>query len=367
MAKARKLKSGNWNIQILDYVDEDGKKHVASFTAPTKAEVEYMAAKHKKERPAKDKRQKQDMTVEEAIRKYIDRSQVLSPTTLHGYERMLKYGFQPLMKRKVKDLDSDAMQKAINDECCRTSEKVPGKPISTKTVINEWGLLSSALRSICDVAYNVRLPKKQQHIKELPDPQTVLDAIIGSSIELPCLLALWLSFSMSEIRGLMCSSVRDDYITIDRVMVDAGSSIMKSTAKTETRLRMHKLPPYILRLISQSEEYQRYLKTGNDELLIPLTHDQIYKRWLRICQKNGFTMTFHDLRHMSASIMLALGVPDKYAMERGGWATPHIMKSIYQHTLSAERQRVDSIVDSYFEEMLDNNSAQTFCTKPENH
>ena len=368
MAKARKLKSGNWNIQVLDYVDEDGKKHVASFTAPTKAEVEYMAAKHKKERPAKDKRQKQDMTVEEAIRKYIDRSQVLSPTTLHGYERMLKYGFQPLMKRKVKDLDSDAMQKAINDECCRTSEKVPSKPISTKTVINEWGLLSSALRSICGATYNVRLPKKQQHIKELPDPQTVLDAIIGSSIELPCLLALWLSFSMSEIRGLMCSSVKDGYIVIDQVMVDAENGpVLKSNAKTAARLRMHRLPPYLLQLIENTEEYREYKETGEDGPLVPLNHSQIYGRWKWICKQHGFFMTFHDLRHMSASIMLALGVPDKYAMERGGWSTPHIMKSVYQHTLSAERQHVDDAVDGYFEAMLKQNSAQTFCTSLEKH
>lgn len=354
MAKPRKLKSGAWNMQVYDFTDDDGKIHRTSLTAPTKAEVELLAARYISGRPAPKKRQKADVTVRDAIKKYIEQSSVLSPTTLQGYKKMLRFGFPDLMGQKVKDLDDAIMQRAVNTECRRPSAKVPERPISAKTVINEWGLLSSALKSVCGVTFTVKLPKKQPHIKELPEPQAVMTAIVGSSIELPCLLAMWLSFSMSEIRGLMCSSVRDGCIFINQVMVDAEEgSVIKANAKTSTRLRMHRLPPYLLQLIENTEEYRKYRQTGADGLLVPMTHDQIYKRWTRICRRAGFEMTFHDLRHMSASIMLALGVPDKYAMERGGWATPHVMKSVYQHTLSAERQRVDAVVDSYFEKLLE--------------
>ena len=64
-------------------------------------------------------------------------------------------------------------------------------------------------------------------------------------------------------------------------------------------------------------------------------------------------MTFHDLRHMNASVMLALGIPDKYAMERGGWSSTNIMKSVYQHTFTAERQAADQKIDDYFNGVLD--------------
>ena len=50
--------------------------------------------------------------------------------------------------------------------------------------------------------------------------------------------------------------------------------------------------------------------------------------------------------------MLALGIPDKYAMERGGWSTDKIMKSVYQHTFTAERKAVDEKVDDYFSSLL---------------
>jgi integrase len=76
-------------------------------------------------------------------------------------------------------------------------------------------------------------------------------------------------------------------------------------------------------------------------------------RFTRLLESKGIQhMSFHDLRHMSASIMLALGIPDKYAMERGGWSTPSVMKSVYQHTFSAERQAVDDKIDNYFNALL---------------
>ncbi len=53
MAKKRRKKnelpSGNYRVQVLDYTDVDGKKHYKSFTAPTKAEAQFLAAEWKKQ------------------------------------------------------------------------------------------------------------------------------------------------------------------------------------------------------------------------------------------------------------------------------------------------------------------------------
>ena len=64
-------------------------------------------------------------------------------------------------------------------------------------------------------------------------------------------------------------------------------------------------------------------------------------------------MTFHDLRHLSASVMLMLNIPDKYTMERGGWSTNSTLKSVYQHTFSDERKKVDKKIDEYLNSILD--------------
>lgn len=50
--------------------------------------------------------------------------------------------------------------------------------------------------------------------------------------------------------------------------------------------------------------------------------------------------------------MLALGIPDKYAMERGGWSTNTTLKNVYQHTFTEERRRVDEQIDGFFNTVL---------------
>ena len=63
-------------------------------------------------------------------------------------------------------------------------------------------------------------------------------------------------------------------------------------------------------------------------------------------------MTFHDLRHLNASIMALLRIPDKYAQERGGWNSDKVMKNVYMQTFPEERVKVDDTVDSYFESII---------------
>ena len=46
--------------------------------------------------------------------------------------------------------------------------------------------------------------------------------------------------------------------------------------------------------------------------------------------------------------MLALGIPDTYAMQRGGWSSPGTMKKVYQHTLESRRSSYDDLIDSFF-------------------
>ena len=59
---------------------------------------------------------------------------------------------------------------------------------------------------------------------------------------------------------------------------------------------------------------------------------------------------FHDLRHYQASILHAMGVPDKYIMERGGWKTDSTLKNIYQHTMSDKRREIEADIIARFEE-----------------
>lgn len=370
MPTAKKLPSGSWRCLVYSHTEKvwDADKGVwkdqrkyESFTSDDitlkgKAAAELMAAQFKMEKAKqpKQRRKKEDMldrTVSEAIDRYIEiRNNVLSPTTIQDYRCIQQNAFPGLMSIKLRDLDEDTLDEAINSEYKRVSKKrcKNPKPISPKRVRNEWGLISAILnRYHKGLEYEPTLLDSPDKHKELIPPQTVLDILKGDYIELPALLAIWLSFTLSEIRGLTKSgsiSADGQYLTINEVVVDVGrEAVRKELAKNRYRNRTHRIPPYIRMLIDQVE---------GDEL-VTISGRAIYHRWVKLLKRNGLPhMTFHDLRHESASIMALLRVPDKYALERGGWKSDKVMKKVYTHTFSDERQKVDNIIDGYFEELM---------------
>lgn len=337
---------------IVNLGTVDGKAVRKSVTADTKAEAEFKAAVLKNEyRPGK-KQPPRNRTLRAAIDDYISLSEVLSPTTIQAYKKIQKYAFPDLMDIQVNRLDDTIVQIAINAECKRKSERT-GKPLSAKTVKNEWALVSAALKN-CGLSFNIRLPKVQRKNKILPSPEAVYEAIKGTEVELPCLLAMWLSFSMSEIRGLKCSSFRSGYLFVDQVVVDISSiPTEKKNAKTDTRIRKQRVPEYIKQLILKTETYKRYKSTGIDDYLVDMTRNQIYHYYSRRMEAAGISASFHDLRHIFASVMLnELNIPEKIVQDEGGWSTPHVMKSVYSNTFSDSQAKADNRRDAWFESNL---------------
>ena len=354
MARAKKLSSGNWRTQVFDYKDKNGKSHYRSFTAETKAESEQLASEFTALKQTGKAKQlnRLKLTVRECIEEYIAISQVLSKSTLSAYDTILRFAFQDIMNVQIADLDDLRMQQAINAESRRITVK--GTLISPKTVKNEYGLLEASINTVCKIKFNIKLPKAPRNISELPNAKTLIDIFKGTDIELPVMMAMWLSFSYSELRGLYWSPIRDGIIYVERVTIDTKyGRITKELGKAEQRIRKLFIPNYIMNLIEENPDYQNYIKNGIDSPIVKWQGRSLYKKFKKLVEANGIDMTFHNLRAVNASVMLAQGIPDKYAMERGGWKTPHTMKSVYQRTFSEERVKVDNKIDEYFESLID--------------
>ena len=188
-----------------------------------------------------------------------------------------------------------------------------------------------------------------KHTVTLLEPRSIISLVRGSDIELPVMLAMWLSLSMSEIRGLTVDSVKDDLLMVKGSVVDVdGVPTYKRTNKAYDRTRTLRLPPYILDLIHATNAWKR-----GEGYLVPLSGQAIYKRWIR-AQDGTQKMTFHQLRHLNASVMMSLGLPDTYAMERGGWSSRQTLNRVYQHTLAGRVEEYDSRVNSFFGDLVEN-------------
>lgn len=349
MAIPKKLPSGKWRVQVYDR--ETGKRK--SFTADTQRKANLLAIEWQE---TKRESIRKGITIGNAVDKYINgRDGVLSPTTIQAYRRMSRDYISPLMRNiPLKNLTRQMVQETIMELSNKVSERT-GRPISPKTIHNFHGLLIAALKEADpDLRIDTALPKIQKKFIELPPVEDVIRAVKGTDIELPALLAMWLSLSMSEIRGIKVDAIKDGILTIKESVVDVNNiAVHKEATKAYDRTRRLSIPKYIMNLIQKTDAYklgEGYIETRSG--------NAVTARFRRVLKAAGVPyMTFHQLRHMNASVMAALGVPNLYAQERGGWSTDHTLKRVYQHTFSKERIEVDKLVDSFFEDKIKKKTA----------
>ena len=339
----KKRASGNWMCQFR----LDGK--TKTVTAPTKKQAEYAALRMQMEHKQKIA---DGLTVGEAITQYIEsRDGILSPATIAGYQKILR-------NLSIKDalISTLDYQRFVNGLSKTVNRR--GTPMSPKSIANICGLIESSAR-YCGYTLEAKRPAPRKTVVTMLDPQAVISLVRGSSIELPVLLAMWLSLSMSEIRGLTVHSVRGNQLTVRGAVVDVdGVPTYKESNKAYDRTRTLRIPPVILDLIHQTEAWQK-----GEGFLVPLSGQTIYKRWIRL-QDGTSTMTFHQLRHLNASIMMALGLPDTYAMERGGWTSRQTLNRGYQHTMASRRSDYDDLIDRFFNDAFSaENSAENHFKK----
>lgn len=333
--KARKLPSGNWFARAYSHT-ENGKKIYESFTAPTQAEAEYLANKFKYDRK---KAIKSDLTVGEAIDQYIeDRSAVLSPTSVVSYKKIRRINLQSLMDKKVAELTQQDVQRAVNQE---------SKTKSPKTVRCAHGLLSAALKQHRkDLVLNTLFPQPRPAKVEIPSNAEItalLAACTAPDTKVIIMLASMLGLRRSEICALKWDDIDGSKIRVDEAAVYGVDGLVTKPPKSASGARTIDAPAPLIEAIAELPR--------KGETVLGLSPAALSARWWRLKEKAGVSCRFHDLRHYHASVMLALGVPDKYAMERMGHSTPDMLRKVYQHTMEEKRVEVSTAVNSFFEGM----------------
>lgn len=337
----KKMTSGNWYINMRlggESINVTEPTERACIRAAQLIKAEYLAGK----REAK----KAPLTLGDAIDKYIElRKPIRSPTTIDGYEKIRRNNFQSIMGIPIDKISKKDIDLAISLESMKPGQK-KGSKMSPKTIENAYHLVSSALK---ENGINLDTPSVMPENKKRPvyihRPEEIYSLVKGTEIELPCLLAMWLSFSISEIRGFTKSkSIHNGQISVVETVVDIkGEVVRKPLGKEEERSRTVNIPLYIQNLIDQVD----------GDIICPLTSQAVNKRFQRLQKKAGLTpMSFHKLRHVFASSAAALGIPPAYIQAMGGWKTDHIMRTVYTHTFTKERLEADQKIDAHFEQII---------------
>lgn len=337
MATAKKLPSGSWRCRIFVRFEEvlqpDGtykKKPIyKSFTSQIqgrkgKAEAERMAAEYL---IAKKEQTESDITVRKAMEGTIDiKKNTLSPTTVRTYRSMMNTAYPSIIDKKLVKLTAIEVQRCINDLATRTSPKY---------VKSAYGFLTSVMAIYApETHFTIKLPQATKPDTYTPtdeEVKLVIDYLKEKDPEL--LKAVYLAAFGTLRRSEICAATAADLVgntlhVHEALVYQEGGEYVTKTTKTVGSDRYVYLPDFVVERMPE------------DGRLVDLRPSQVTNRFVKVFNHVDVRkFRFHDLRHYSASIMHALGIPDQYIMQQGGWNSDGVLKRVYRNTME-DYQRV---------------------------
>lgn len=313
-----------------------------SITADSEEEckAKYIAMKYgviEAEKKQKTKRK----TLEDALTEYIEsRKGFRSPATIYGYERYKKNTFQSMMKADIFTTADEQWQAAIK------AEKKAGR--SPKYIKNAWSLVSAAIFEATKRRPVVLLYEKENNERPFLDPEQIdifVEAIKGQPIEIPALLCLS-SLRRSEMLALKWDKVdlkkQIIYVHGARVRGEDGHLVHKKQNKNDTSRRTVPIIPPLLEALQKAERKGEYVSA--------MTGDLTLTRINQICEANDLPLVgLHGLRHSFASLAYHLQIPEKIAMEIGGWKDADTMHKIYTHLAQRDIAKRAQDFSDYFD------------------
>lgn len=299
MAKGKKLKSGRWRCLVYDYTDNSGKRHYESFTADTRKEAELMAAEFAANKDIR--KRPENLTIYQAIDKSIQiKEGVLSPTTVRTCKSARRTHFENIGDISIRDITSSTIQAWISDL---------SKHLQPKTIKNTYGLLVATLDMFNpELHLKIKLPQKKETTFYTPSDNDIvklLQQIEGTELKIAVLLAAFGTLRRGEICALSSEDIKGNYITVNHAFVrDENNEWVLKEPKTVRSKRTIELPEFVINKMAGIEGY-----------IVKAHPDALSERFRRALKKSGLQkFRFHDLRHYSASILHAIGVPDQYIM-----------------------------------------------------
>lgn len=323
--------NGDYNIR-LRLKDQNGKRINVHVVASTKSECTRKATLIKAEFRATGRLSDDrtyGSTVHDVIRAYIDSlSNVRSPSTIKGYEAIIRTRWLSIAQRDVTKISPQEWQNIVNREAGLCSPK---------TLKNGWSLLHAAIEFQGYPPPKVKLPRIGEHDTSIVEPKDIPRFIEFVSKDpefgVPLLLALS-SLRMSEIDGLFYDNVKPDgtsvFIRQVRIHDKTGKLVYKPYGKSKAAER--EVPICC-------KELQKFLAENwaPGKKVMSICQKKLRNGFKEYCNELGLPqLRVHDLRHSFASLCFYLRIPQQVVKKIGGWEDSKVLNNIYTHLTDEE-------------------------------
>ena len=281
----------------------------------------------------------------------------LAVATYSSYAAMIKKPVGPYFRQRnltLRELEARHLQMFYSEML---------RKVTPNTVIHYHAIIHSALKYavktdmlVQNVADKVDRPKEnsfQPVFLSAEEMQKMFEALRGTKLELPVLVAAFYGFRRGEVLGLKWDAIdfERDTITIKHIVTNAKIDgkceiVCADRAKTKSSLRslplVSNIREKLLALREQQKENRRvcgncYNKKYDGYVFVDAMGNifnprSVTANFSKLLEQNGLRhIRFHDLRHSCASLLLANDVPLKQIQEWLGHSDIGTTANIYSH------------------------------------
>ena len=358
------LKNGRY-YAVLNYRDAGGQRKTKWISLglsekgnKRKAEAELARLRAEFEPPKEVGDLSSDMLFADYVLEWLEIAKGrLAVATYSSYAAMIKKPVGPYFRQRnltLRELEARHLQMFYSEML---------RKVKPYTVIHYHAIIHSALKYavktdmlVQNVADKVDRPKKngfQPVFLSAEEMQKMFEALRGTKLELPVLVAAFYGFRRGEVLGLKWDAIDFERGTISvirtvtTITVEGKQmEIEQQSAKTKSSLRTLPLIGSFREYFLQVKEAQELNKQicGNcynheydgfvfvDELGERMRANYLTSAFPKFLEDHGLRrMRFHDLRHSCASLLLANGVPLKHIQEWLGHSDFTTTANIYAH------------------------------------
>ena len=358
------LKNGRY-YAVLNYRNAGGQRKTKWIALglpekgnKRKAEAELARLRAELEPPKEVGDLSSDMLFADYLREWLEIAKGrLAVATYSSYAAMINKPIGPYFRQRnltLRELEARHLQMFYSEML---------RKVKPNTVIHYHAIIHSALKYavktdmlVQNVADKVDRPKKnsfQPVFLSAEEMQKMFEALRGTKLELPVLVAAFYGFRRGEMLGLKWDAIDFERGTISvirtvtTITVDGKQTeIEQQSAKAKSSLRTLPLIGSFREYFLQVKEAQELNKQvcGNcynyeydgfvfvDELGERMRANYLTSAFPKFLENHGLRrMRFHDLRHSCASLLLSNGISMKQIQIWLGHSTFSTTADIYAH------------------------------------